>query len=70
MSEEDDARESIPEGLQDSDRYLVSEESSDLMESAIDSLETALSSFDDNDLEVARLSINEAIDNLMQIDGV
>lgn len=42
--EEDEARENMPENLWESDRYEVSEECSQAMEDALDSLESAASS--------------------------
>ena len=42
--EEDEARENMPENLWESERYEVSEECSQAMEDALDSLESAASS--------------------------
>ena len=47
LSDEDDARDSMPENLQESDRYYASEDASDNMNSAIDSLGDAIDSLDD-----------------------
>lgn len=58
LSEEEDARDNIPESLQDSDRYQVCEESCDLLEQAIDALDE-----EDTDIE-------DVLNTLAQIDGV
>lgn len=59
LSEEEDARDNIPESLQDSDRYQVCEESCDLLEQAIDELG------DEEDTD-----IGDVLNTLAQIDGV
>lgn len=59
LSEEEDARDNIPESLQDSDRYQVCEESCDLLEQAID----VLGDEEDTDIE-------DVLNTLAQIDGV
>ena len=41
--EEDEARDNMPENLQDSDKYSESEECSDKMQDALDSGEEAVS---------------------------
>lgn len=59
LSEEEDARDNIPESLQDSDRYQVCEESCDLLEQAIEELG------DEEDTD-----IGDVLNTLAQIDGV
>lgn len=59
LNEEEDARDNIPESLQDSDRYQVCEESCDLLEQAIDELG------DEEDTD-----IGDVLNTLAQIDGV
>lgn len=44
--EEDEARDNMPESFQDTDRYSESEEASDAMDSAIDSLNDAATSIE------------------------
>jgi uncharacterized membrane protein len=45
--EEDEARDNIPEGLQESDRYTDSEEASEAMDVAIDNIGEAISAIED-----------------------
>lgn len=59
LSEEEDARDNIPESLQESDRYQVCEDSCDLLEQVIDDL--------GNEEET---DIEDALNTLAQIDGV
>lgn len=59
LDEESEAMDNIPENLQDSDRYLVCEES-------VDYLEDAINSIDSENPECAA----EVIEILEQIDGV
>ncbi len=76
LCDEDESRDNIPESLQDSDRYQISEEASDALEDAISSLEEAINCFDDKDesgnynQSGAREYMNEAIESLEQIDGI
>lgn len=59
LSEEEDARDNIPESLQESDRYQVCEESCDLLEQAIDDLGNE-----------ENTNIEDVLDTLAQIEGV
>ena len=55
QGEEEDARDNTPESLQETDRYIVCEESCDALEEAVDAL--------DDDIEAA-------VEALSRIDGV
>lgn len=59
LYEECDAMDNIPESLQESDRYMVAEESCSYLEDAISALDP-----DDPD------SAEEVVEILMQIDGI
>lgn len=47
LKKEDEARDAMPENLQDSDRYTASEECSDAMSDAVSSLEEAIGYIED-----------------------
>ena len=57
MSEEDDARDNMPEGLIGSEKYEKSENASEKLQECIDSLDEVLSMLDD---------IMDAIDEAME----
>lgn len=70
LQDEDDSRDNMPESLQDTDRYVISEGSSEAMQEAIDNLDEAINAFADDELENARKGVDAAIKSLLQIDGV
>ncbi len=47
LDEEDEARENMPESLQETDRYTTSEEASEAMDMSIDSIGEAISAIED-----------------------
>lgn len=47
LDEEDEARDNTPESLQETDRYYESEEASEAMSNAIDSIDEAVSALDE-----------------------
>lgn len=59
LIEEEEARDNTPEGLQDTDRFSVCEESCDYLAEAVDTLDA-----DDPS------TVQDVIDILNQIDGV
>ena len=61
LSEEEEAKENMPESKQDSDTYMIQEESCDYLQEAIDELD----SVDEDDPDYA-----DVISALENIDGV
>lgn len=47
IEEEDESRENMPESLQESDRYIESAECSEVMTSAVDYIDEAISALDE-----------------------
>lgn len=66
LSEEQEAMDNIPESLQDTERYVIAEESVDYLETA-----SSLADVDPDDEEEAIQDvIDELIETLQSIDGV
>ena len=70
LDEENECRDCMPDGLDCTDNYYASEAASEAMETAIDNLETASTCFVEEDLAMARKVVDEAIRNLLDIQGV
>lgn len=60
--EEQEYLDNIPENLQGSDRYSISESSIESMESAIDSIDNLVESIEDSAFDEINDSIEEAIE--------
>lgn len=61
LAEEEEAMENLPESLQESERYMIMEESCEYLQEALDELDDA----DEDDLDFASVILS-----LEQIDGV
>lgn len=72
LDEEQDAFDSMPEGLQSSYRGEISEESIDYLSEAVEGLDTIEELLDqpDYDAEKAETALESVIDSLESIDGV
>lgn len=65
IDDETDAMENIPENMQDTQRYVICEESIDHLESAL-----AAADVDEDDPDSVLEAIEEIIEELSQIDGI
>ena len=70
LEEEEDARDNIPESLQETDRYYDSEEASEHMSNAIEYIEVAMENISDDKMSDAKGMTDLAIEELTWIRGV
>lgn len=67
LDDEDETRDNTPESLQESDRYIASEEASEALESAIDHVAEAASCADVEEDDMVGANTKEAIKILSEI---